>query len=73
MENSNKCFWDDSRKQIFGYTYVYAHLSCDKSLSHRYGPSYFIEGDVNDNFHYKNDAIPRFKLEMNDLSFQTKA
>jgi hypothetical protein len=62
-----------SYKQIFGYTYVYAPLCCDKSLSHRYGSSYFIEGDVNDNFHYKNDAIPRFKLEINDLSFQTKS
>jgi len=31
-----------------------------------------MEGDVNDNFHYKNSEIKRFKLNKYDLSYQLK-
>ena len=58
-------------KQIFGYTYIYAPFCSIKSLSFRYGKSYFTTGDVNDNFHYKDKHIPRFNLNPNDYSYQT--
>lgn len=58
-------------KQIFGYTYIYAPFCSIESLTRRYG-NYFIEGDVNDNFHYKNDKIKRFNLNKNDFSYQLK-
>jgi len=59
-------------KQIFGYTYIYAPLCSIKSLSLRYGKNYFYEGDVNDNFHFKDTKIKRFKLNNYDLSYQLK-
>jgi len=58
-------------KQIFGYTYIYAPLCSIKSLKRRYG-NYFYEGDVNDNFHFKDYAVKRFKLNNYDLSYQLK-
>jgi len=58
-------------KQIFGYTYIYAPFCSRESLTRRYG-NYFMEGDVNDNFHYKNSEIKRFKLNKYDLSYQLK-
>ena len=58
-------------KQIFGYTYIYAPLCSKKSLTRRYG-NYFCEGDVNDNFHFKDDYVKRFKLNNYDLSYQLK-
>jgi phosphorylcholine metabolism protein LicD len=64
--------YNRSYKQIFGYTYLKAPFCSKKSLSHRYGKTYFFEGDVNDNFHYKNNAVKRFKLNFNDYSFQPK-
>jgi hypothetical protein len=64
--------YNDIRKQIFGYTYVYAPMCSVKSLKHRYGEQYFTVGDVNDNFHYKNKNVPKFILNNFDLSFQVK-
>lgn len=60
------------RKQIFGYTYIYAPFCCSKTLAYRYGDTYFTEGDVNDNYHFKDKKTSRFKLEQNDLSYQIK-
>ena len=57
-------------KQIFGYTYIYAPFCSDNSLEYRYGKNYFIEGDVNDNCHFEDKSIKRFKLESGDLSYQ---
>jgi hypothetical protein len=59
-----------SKKQIFGYTYICAPTCSSKSLTTRYGDTYFYEGDVNDNFHYKNESIPRFTLTKDDLCYQ---
>ena len=56
-------------KQLFGYTYIYAPICSVTSLSHRYG-NYFYEGYVNDNFHFKDKTIERFKLNKYDLSYQ---
>ena len=56
-------------KQIFGYTYIYAPFSSKTSLSRRYG-NYFYEGDVNDNFHFRDKSVKRFKLNKYDLSYQ---
>jgi hypothetical protein len=58
-------------KQIFGYTYIYAPFCSLKSLKRRYG-NYFYEGDVNDNFHFKDNSVKRFKLNNYDLSYQIK-
>ena len=57
-------------KQIFGFTFVNAPFCSKRSLSHRYGKTYFREGDVNDNFHYKNKKIQRFQLHPADYSYQ---
>jgi hypothetical protein len=68
------CHVDEYRnvsKQIFGYTYIYAPICSFKSLSRRYG-NYFYEGDVNDNFHFKDNSVKRFKLNYLDLSYQIK-
>jgi len=58
-------------KQIFGYTYIYAPYCSEKSLTMRYG-NYFNEGNVNDNFHYKDDKVDIFELNNQDLCYQTK-
>ena len=57
-------------KQRFGYTYIYAPICSKASLSHRYKSSYFITGDVNDNFHFEDKNVPRFTLTKEDRSFQ---
>jgi len=53
-------------KQFFGYTYIYAPHCSIKSLTHRYGKDYFNIGDVNDNFHFKDKSVGRFKLNKYD-------
>ena len=62
--------YENVYKQKFGYTYVYAPICSKASLSHRYKSSYFITGDVNDNFHFKDENVPRFTLTKEDRSFQ---
>jgi len=57
-------------KQIFGPTYIYAPVDASNSLSKRYGKKYFVEGDVNDNYHYKNPKVGRFRLNHLDYSYQ---
>ena len=64
--------YNNMTKQIFGYTYIYAPHCSIKSLSLRYGKNYFYEGDVNDNYHFKDTKIKRFKLNNYDLSYQIK-
>jgi hypothetical protein len=59
-------------KQIFGYTYIYAPISCTKSLTHRYGDKYFTEADVNDGCHFSNADIGKYTLVPYDLSYQVK-
>lgn len=59
-------------KQNFAYTYIYAPISCVKSLTHRYGDKYFTEGDVNAGCHYKNTGIGMYTLVPYDLSYQVK-
>jgi SAM-dependent methyltransferase len=59
-------------KQKFGYTYVYAPFCSIKSLKHRYGNNYFTEGNVNDNFHFKDKSVKKFNLTPEDYSFQIK-
>jgi hypothetical protein len=63
--------YDTVYKQIFGYSYVYAPWSSEKSLSLRYGKDYFTTGNVNDNFHFKDGKIKNFRLTMEDRSYQT--
>jgi len=63
--------YKDVSKQVFGYTYIYAPRCSYKSLSRRYN-NYFYEGDVNDNFHFKDNNVKRFKLNNYDLSYQIK-
>ena len=58
------------KKQIFGPTYIYAPICSIKSLKYRYCETYFYEGDVNDNFHYRNNKIKRFYLDHRDRSYQ---
>ena len=58
-------------KQIFGYIYIYAPFDSSVSLTRRYG-NYFYEGDVNDNFHFKDKSVKRFNLNNYDLSYQIK-
>jgi hypothetical protein len=59
-------------KQIFGYTYIYAPFCNIKSLERRYGKNYFCEGNVNDNFHFKDNSVKNFNLMHYDLSYQLK-
>ena len=59
-------------KQKFGYTYVYAPICSNASLSYRYKDSYFTTGDVNDNFHFKDKKVHRFTLTKEDRTFQTE-
>ena len=64
--------YKNCHKQIFGPgpVFINAPFCSKKSLSYRYGKTYFEEGDVNDNRHYKNNSIGRFELNHNDYSFQ---
>ena len=64
--------YNNSIKQVFGYTYINAPFCSKKSLSDRYGKDYFFIGDVNDNFHFDDKNVKRFNLNHNDLSFQIK-
>lgn len=64
--------YENVYKQKFGYTYVYAPICSNASLSYRYKDSYFTTGDVNDNFHFKDKKVPRFTLTKEDRSFQTE-
>ena len=57
-------------KQIFGSTYIYAPFSNQKSLEKRYGKDYFYQGNVNDNFHFKDKCVEIFNLNDKDLSYQ---
>jgi len=57
-------------KQIFGYTYIYAPICSTQSLIKRYGKQWYTEGDVNDNYHYKNKSVPRFILNSRDRVYQ---
>lgn len=59
-------------KQIFGYTYIYAPFNNHQSLKERYGKNYFKIGNVNDNFHFKDNTVKNFNLNHNDLSYQLK-
>ena len=59
-------------KQIFGYTYIYAPFCNHQSLKERYGENYFKIGNVNDNFHFKDNTVEKFNLNHNDLSYQLK-
>lgn len=56
-------------KQHFGTTYIYAAINSQRSLAARYKTDYFYTGDVNDNFHYKNDSVKRFTLDKKDRNF----
>ena len=62
------------RKQIFGYSHIYAPVDPHKSLLKRFGETYYDEGDVNDHYHggytpKANKNIPRFTLTAEDRSF----
>lgn len=59
-------------KQIFGYTYIYAPFDNNISLTKRFGNKYFTEGNVNDNFHFRDHSIKKFNLNNNDLSYMIK-
>ena len=59
-------------KQVFGYTYIYAPFNNHQSLKERYGENYFKIGNVNDNFHFKDNTVKNFNLNHNDLSYQLK-
>jgi len=59
-------------KQIFGYTYIYAPFNNHQSLKERYGENYFKIGNVNDNFHFKDNTVKNFNLNHNDLSYTLK-
>lgn len=57
------------RKQKFGDTLIYCSLgNCNRSLTHRYGVKYYLEGDVNDNYHFKDKNIGRFTLQSEEYS-----
>lgn len=64
--------YENTVKQIFGYSYVMAPVTSVKSLSYRYGKNYFNAGNVNDNYHFKDVSVSVFTLEPNDLSYQLK-
>ena len=59
------------KKQIFGYTYIYSPFNSGISLKKRYG-NYFNDGNVNDNFHFKDKSVKIFRLNHLDLSYQIK-
>ena len=59
-------------KQIFGYSYIMAPVTSVKSLSHRYGINYFSNGNINDNYHFKDNTVSTFTLNKYDLSYQLK-
>ena len=63
--------YNNVKKQIFGYTYLYAPFNSHNSLKNRYG-DYFNDGNVNDNFHFKDNSVKIFKLNHYDLSYQLK-
>lgn len=57
------------RKQKFGGTVIYCSLgNCNRSLRHRYGEKYYVDGDVNDNHHFKDKSVGRFKLMSEEYS-----
>lgn len=60
-----------ARKQVFGYSHIYAAPQCQAALHHRYGAEYYTVGDVSDGCHYKNAAVARFQLAPQDYSYQT--
>lgn len=62
--------YNNTVKQVFGYTYIYAPFCNHKSLEKRYGVNYFNQGNVNDNFHFKDHSVKIFNLDHNDLSYQ---
>ena len=64
--------YNNIAKQIFGYTYIYAPFCNHKSLKKRYGENYFKIGNVNDNFHFKDNTVKNFNLNHNDLSYKLK-
>lgn len=64
--------YENTVKQIFGYSYVHSPVTSVKSLSHRYGANYFSNGNVNDNCHFKDDTVPTFTLTKYDKSYQLK-
>ena len=59
-------------KQIFGYSYIMAPVTSVLSLSRRYGSNYFSNGNVNDNYHFKDETVSKFILNKYDLSYQLK-
>ena len=60
------------KKQIHGNTWVYLPFDSHISLKHRYGDDYFFFGDVNDNFHFKDENVKKFKLNEFDKCYQIK-
>ena len=64
--------YNNVAKQIFGYTYIYAPFCNHQSLKERYGETYFNIGDVNDNYHFKDNKVTKFNLNHNDYSYQLK-
>jgi hypothetical protein len=64
--------YENTVKQIFGYSYIMAPATSVKSLSYRYGKDYFNAGNVNDNYHFRDTSVSVFTLEPNDLSYQLK-
>ena len=65
--------YENTVKQIFGYSYIHAPVTSVKSLSHRYGSNYFNTGNVNDNYHFRDNTVSTFTLDPCDLSYQLRA
>ena len=59
-------------KQIFGYSYVYAPFCNHDSLVRKKKKKYFHEGNVNDNYHFKDKTVKVFDLNHNDLTYLLK-
>ena len=59
-------------KQIFGYSYITSPITSVTSLSRRYGNDYFCIGNVNDNYHFRDNSVSVFTLDKYDLSYQLK-
>ncbi len=64
--------YENTVKQIFGYSYIVAPVTSVKSLSQRYGINYFNTGNVNDNYHFRDESVSTFTLDPHDLSYQLK-
>lgn len=69
--------YENVKKQVFGYSHLYAPLSGNVSLEKRYSENYFTKGNVSDHFHieWQTDLFGEkgdtrlFDLNHNDLVY----